>query len=150
MYGSCSVTLSELIRLLKISYFFYCSTNSTPHYLEMRKNVLQLISMTPGNGSFMNSNSLRITVFKKFQFARRNLGYWPTTYMIFDATTALFSLPFFYSHRFRSVYCNNYCATLIVWITNCFSSTSGKHPDIEPIAQQILFKPSNDHSLGSI
>jgi len=29
----------------------------------------------------MNSNSLLTTVFKNFQWARKNLGYWPTTYL---------------------------------------------------------------------
>ena len=58
--------------------------------------------MTPGNSSCMNSNSFLTTVFRKFQFCFRKVGYCPTTYMMFEATTALFSLPFFCSHRVRS------------------------------------------------
>jgi len=34
----------------------------------MVRKVLQAMSITPGNGSYMNSNNLLITVFKKFQF----------------------------------------------------------------------------------
>jgi hypothetical protein len=36
---------------------------------------------TPGCVSCMNSNSLLTTVLRNFQWARRNLGYWPTTYL---------------------------------------------------------------------
>lgn len=79
-----------------------------------------------------------ITVFKKFQFVLKNLGYYPTTYIILAATTALFSFPFFISHKDNKF--------LIVWIRNYFSSDSGRQPEMEPIAQQILFKLSNDHS----
>jgi len=46
----------------------------------------------------MNSNSLLTTVFKKRQWARKKRGYWPTTYMMFDAMIALLSLPRFCSH----------------------------------------------------
>ena len=62
--------------------------------------------------------------------------------MMFDATTALFSLPLLDSHKDNKF--------LIVYTKNGFSSPSGKHPDNEPIAQQILFKLSNDHSEPSI
>lgn len=108
----------------------------------MVKNVLQAISCTPGKVSFMNSNSFLMTVFRKFQLVLKNFGYCPTTYMILAATTALFSLPFLTSQRESKF--------LIVWIKNYFSSYSGKHPDIDPIAQQMLFKLSNDHSDPSI
>lgn len=47
----------------------------------------------------MNSNNLLTTVFKNFQWALKNLGYWPTMYMIFDAIIALLSLPLFCSHN---------------------------------------------------
>lgn len=36
---------------------------------------------TPGCVSCMNSNSLFTTVFRNFQWLRRNRGYWPTTYL---------------------------------------------------------------------
>lgn len=49
------------------------------------------ISCTPGNVSCMNSNSLFTTVFKNRQWAFRNRGYCPTTYMMLLAMTALFS-----------------------------------------------------------
>lgn len=47
----------------------------------------------------MNSKSLLTTVFKNFQWALKNRGYWPTMYMIFDAIIALLSLPLFCSHN---------------------------------------------------
>lgn len=52
----------------------------------------------------MNSNSLFTTVFKNFQCALKNLGYWPTMYMIFDAIIALLSLPLFCSHNPKRSY----------------------------------------------
>lgn len=52
-----------------------------------------------GNSPCMNSKSLLTTVFKNFQCARRNRGYWPTTYMMFEAMIALLSLPRFCSHN---------------------------------------------------
>lgn len=128
--------------LLYTIYPVYFITNSLPHFLLMVRNVLHAISCTPGNVSLMNSNNFLTTVFRKFQLVLRNLGYYPTTYMILDATTALFSLPFFYSHRVNRF--------LMVWIKNCFSSCSGRHPDIAPMAQQMLFRLSNDHSDPSI
>lgn len=103
---------------------------------------MHAISCTPGKVSFINSNNFLMTVFKKFQFVLKNFGYYPTTYIILAATTALFSLPFLTSQSESKF--------LIVWIKNYFSSYSGKHPDIDPIAQHILFKLSNDHSDPSI
>lgn len=47
----------------------------------------------------MNSNNLLTTVFRNFQCARRNRGYWPTMYMMLEAMMALLSLPLFCSHR---------------------------------------------------
>jgi hypothetical protein len=38
----------------------------------------------------------------------------------------------------------------MVWITNCFSSASGRQPEMDPIAQQILLRFSKDHSVLSI
>lgn len=37
---------------------------------------------TPGCVSCINSNNLLTTVFRNFQWALRNRGYWPTTYLI--------------------------------------------------------------------
>lgn len=39
------------------------------------------LTCTPGCVSCMNSNSLLTTVLRNFQCWRRNLGYWPTTYL---------------------------------------------------------------------
>lgn len=47
----------------------------------------------------MNSNNLLTTVFRNRQCARRNRGYCPTTYMMFDAMMALLSFPRFCSHK---------------------------------------------------
>ena len=51
------------------------------------------------NQPCMNSKSLLTTVFRNLQWALRNLGYWPTTYMMLDAMMALLSLPLFCSHN---------------------------------------------------
>lgn len=47
----------------------------------------------------MNSKSLFTTVFRNRQWARKNRGYCPTTYMIFEAMMALLSFPLFCSHK---------------------------------------------------
>lgn len=60
---------------------------------------IKLNTMSKWDLPCMNSNSLFTTVFKNFQCALRNLGYWPTMYMIFDAIIALLSLPLFCSHN---------------------------------------------------
>ena len=83
-----------------------------------------------------NSNSLLTTVFKNFQWARRNLGYWPTTYIMLEAIIALLSFSFFCSHRPRR--------SFITVTRNLFPSSSCIAPDIEPIAQH-----SYNTKLGS-
>merc|ERR1719507_878352 len=87
----------------------------------------------------MNSKSLLTTVFRNLQCARRNRGYWPTMYMMFDAMIALLSLPFFCSH--------NPSKSLMTVTRNRFSSSSCMEPEIDPIAQQRVFKFFQDHSL---
>lgn len=50
--------------------------------IEPKKNTAEEeITWTPGCVSCMNSNNLLTTVFKNFQWALRNLGYCPTTYL---------------------------------------------------------------------
>lgn len=90
----------------------------------------------------MNSKSFLITVLWNIQFANKNLGYYPTTYMIFVATTALFYLPFFASHRFKRILTTN--------IKNFFSFSRSEIPDKDPIAQQIELRLSNENSDPSI
>ena len=95
------------------------------------------LTCTPGWCSCINSNSLFTTVFKNFQCARKNRGYWPTIYMIFDATTALLSLPRCSSHR-RS-------RSLITLTRKRFSSSSPMAPEIDPMAQQSVFRPFQEN-----
>lgn len=71
------------------------------HLITILINVSQAISWTPSWDSCINSNNLLITVFRNFQWTRRKRGYCPTTYIIFEAITALLSLPRFCSHRPR-------------------------------------------------
>ena len=61
-------------------------------------NVSHAMSWTPSWVSCMNSNSLFTTVLRNLQCALRNLGYWPTMYMMLEAMMALLSFPFFCSH----------------------------------------------------
>jgi hypothetical protein len=42
---------------------------------------IQTLTCTPGCVSCINSNSLLTTVLRNFQWALKNLGYWPTTYL---------------------------------------------------------------------
>jgi len=74
----------------------------------------------------MNSNNFLITVLRKFQFYERKLGYCITTYIMFDATTALLSLPFKDSV--------NASRSLITLTRNFFSYSEGIEPEIEPMA----------------
>jgi len=67
-----------------------------------------------------------MTVFRKFQFCERKLGYYITTYIMFDATTALLSFPFSDSV--------NASRSLITLTRNFFSYSEGMDPEIEPIA----------------
>ena len=62
----------------------------------------------------MNSNNLLTTVFRKRQWARRNRGYCPTTYMMFDAMIALLSFPRFCSHNPNSS-CSNSTSKQAAW-----------------------------------
>lgn len=89
----------------------------------------------------INSNSLLTTVFKNFQWARRNLGYWPTTYMILEAMMALLSLPFFCSHSPSK--------SLITVTRNLFSSSSCIAPEILPIAQHS-WNGAGTHLLNTL
>src|SRR5258708_19683223 len=104
----------------------------------------------------MNSNSLLTTVLRNFQWAFKNRGYWPTMYMILDATTALLSFPFFISVSPRR--------TLITVPRKRFSVSSSmtkvikgtsRHrdihhsliaPDIAPIPQHSILILFHDHS----
>ena len=144
----------------------------------------------------MNSKSLLTTVFRNLQCARRNRGYWPTMYMMFDAMIALgnmgfkilifrlnkrilmvpftlLSLPFFCSHnpskslmtvtrnRFSSLdgICQDIarlkdgqlqCMALASIRSPCDDSmktSSCMEPEIDPIAQQRVFRFFQDHSL---
>ena len=58
---------------------------------------LKLTTCTPSCVSCMNSNNLLTTVLRNRQCARKNLGYWPTMYMMLEAIIALLSFPFFCS-----------------------------------------------------
>ena len=51
------------------------------HLWQIFRKVSQAMSWTPGCISCMNSNSLFTTVFRNFQWFRRNRGYCPTTYL---------------------------------------------------------------------
>ena len=57
----------------------------------------------------------------------RNLGYWPTMYMMLEAMMALLSLPLFCSHRPSS--------SLMTVTRNLFSSSSCIAPLMDPTAQ---------------
>lgn len=109
----------------------------------------------------MNSNSLLTTVFKNFQCAFRKRGYWPTIYIMSDATTALLSLPRLISQRPKR--------SLMTVTKNRFSVSSSTNlsqniklqeknsqennvliaPDIEPIAQHSVLRLFHDHSEPS-
>ena len=119
----------------------------------------------------MNSNSLFTTVLRNFQCAlaerinerisrlqyshRRNLGYWPTMYIISDAMMALWCLPFFTSQRPRSSYSevvrwmsvSEQIITLITVTRKRFSSSSLMAPDMDPMAQHSVLRFFHDHSV---
>lgn len=61
-----------------------------------RKKVFK---MQKRNLPCMNSKSLFTTVFRNFQWAFKNRGYWPTTYIMLEAIIALLSFPRFCSHN---------------------------------------------------
>mmetsp|Transcript_69698 Transcript_69698/g.196604 ORF Transcript_69698/g.196604 Transcript_69698/m.196604 type:complete len:212 (-) Transcript_69698:279-914(-) len=106
------------------------------HFWQIFRNVSTAISWTPGKFSCMNSNSLKMTVFRNFQWARRKRGYWPTTYMMLLATMALFSLPRFISHRLSR--------SLIACTRKRFSSRSCMAPLMDPMAQHSRFSSVGD------
>ncbi len=66
------------------------------------KNVSEAMSYTPGCFSCINSFNFLITVFKKGQCPVKKDGNEPTTYIISEATKALFDFPVFFSQRLRS------------------------------------------------
>ena len=67
------------------------------------------------------------------------LGYCPTMYMMLEAMMALLSLPFF---------CSQSPSRSLMTVTRKrFSSSSCIEPDIDPMAQQSVFKFFQDHSL---
>lgn len=89
-----------MISLTNASLSFDCSIiNCSEVCLQIFKKALHAIYMMPGNSYFINSNNFFMTVFRKVQLFLRKVGYWPTTYMIQEAITALFSFPFLDSHN---------------------------------------------------
>ena len=104
-------------------------------------NVSHAMSCTPSWVSCMNSKFLFTTVLRNFQWALRKRGYWPTMYMILDATTALLSLPRFISQRPSR--------SLITVTRNRFSVSSFIAPEMDPIAQQSVLRLAQDHSEPS-
>ena len=82
----------------------------------------------------MNSNSLSTTVRRNFQCALRKRGYWPTTYMMLLATTALLFLPRAASHMPSR--------SLMTVTRKRFSSTSDMVPEMEPMAQHSVLRPA--------
>ena len=66
---------------------------------DILRKALHAIYMMPGYYSFMNSNNFLTTVLRNVQLFLKKVGYWPTTYMMHEAMTALFSLPFLFSHK---------------------------------------------------
>ena len=75
----------------------------------------------------MNSKFLLTTVLRNLQWALRNLGYCPTTYIILLAMIALLSFPLFCSHRPSR--------SLITVTRNLFSSSSCMAPLSPDITQ---------------
>lgn len=87
----------------------------------------------------INSKSLLMTVLRNRQCMRRNLGYCPTMYMMFDAMIALLSFPLFCSQRPSK--------SFITITKNLFSSSSGMAPLMDPTAQHKVLRFLHDHSL---
>mmetsp|Transcript_2464 Transcript_2464/g.8866 ORF Transcript_2464/g.8866 Transcript_2464/m.8866 type:complete len:248 (+) Transcript_2464:2484-3227(+) len=125
MKGSCSLSCR--------------TTNLRLHFCVILRNVSTAMSCTPGCVSCMNSKSLFTTVLRNFQCARRKRGYWPTTYMMLLAITALCSLPRMISHRFSR--------SRITVTRKRFSWSSAMDPEMEPMAQQSVLRLFHDHSL---
>jgi len=103
------------------------------------RNVSHAMSCTPGCVSCMNSNSLFTTVFRNFQCRRRNRGYCPTTYMMLDAITALWSFPRVISHRLSK--------SRIAVTRNRFSWSSAIDPEMLPMAQHRVLSTFQLYSL---
>mmetsp|Transcript_9005 Transcript_9005/g.22202 ORF Transcript_9005/g.22202 Transcript_9005/m.22202 type:complete len:251 (+) Transcript_9005:1928-2680(+) len=117
-----------------------CSmTNLLLHLTQIFKKVSQAMSCTPSNFSCMNSKSLFTTVLRNFQCCLKKRGYWPTTYMMLEAMTALLSFPLVISHRLRR--------SLITVTKNLFSCSSAMVSEIEPMAQHSVLSRFQDHSL---
>mmetsp|Transcript_53360 Transcript_53360/g.115845 ORF Transcript_53360/g.115845 Transcript_53360/m.115845 type:complete len:224 (-) Transcript_53360:86-757(-) len=112
-------------------------TNLKRHRWAILRNVSHAMSCTPGCSSCMNSNSFLTTVLRNFQCAFRKRGYCPTTYMMFEAITALLSLPRVNSHKPSS--------SLMTVTKKCFSSSTFMAPEMEPMAQQSVLNPCLDH-----
>lgn len=112
------------------------TTNWSAVVFTIFKKALHAIYMIPGNYSFINSNNFFTTVFKKVQLFLKNVGYWPTTYIIQDAITALFYLPFLFSHKWSKV--------LKDVIKKFFSYFYSIDPHNEPTIHDKLFNASNE------
>merc|ERR1719163_777649 len=89
----------------------------------------------------MNSKSLFTTVLRNFQWARRNRGYCPTTYIILEAMQALLPLP-----RLTS---QSPSRSLITVTKKRFSSSSDMAPEMDPTAQHNVLRLAQDHSVPS-
>mmetsp|Transcript_31953 Transcript_31953/g.89467 ORF Transcript_31953/g.89467 Transcript_31953/m.89467 type:complete len:257 (-) Transcript_31953:1101-1871(-) len=105
-------------------------TNLRLHLVVILRKVLHAMSCTPSNVSCMNSKSFFTTVLRNFQWYRRNRGYCPTTYMMFDAMTALLALPLVISQRLRR--------SRITVTRKRFSCSSPMLPLMDPIAQHSV------------
>lgn len=75
-----------------------------------------------------------MTVLRKFQLTFKKVGYWPTTYIIQDAMTALFSFPFLLSHN-----CSKFRRVVM---KKDLSSFYGMVPQSDPTVQDKEFKVS--------
>ena len=114
----------------------FCEVNICLVSLEIFKKVSAAISYTPGCFSCINSFSFLMTVFKKGQCPVKKVGNCPTTYIMSEATNALFDLPWVFSQRFKS--------SLTTETTNLFSSSMLMHPEMDPNAQHNLLSLSNE------
>mmetsp|Transcript_13317 Transcript_13317/g.55783 ORF Transcript_13317/g.55783 Transcript_13317/m.55783 type:complete len:258 (+) Transcript_13317:1362-2135(+) len=109
------------------------------HFCAILSSVSTAMSCTPGCDSCMNSNSLLTTVRRNFQCARKKRGYWPTTYMMFDAITALWGLPRVFSHRLSR--------SRMTVTRKRFSWSSAMDPEMDPMAQHSVLRLFQLHSV---
>ena len=72
----------------------------------------------------------------------RNLGYWPTMYMMFEAMMALLSLPLFCSHKPSN--------SFMTVTKKRFSSSSCMAPLMEPIAQHNCSQKQKKMNKGCL